>query len=124
MKLTGLRPMLETESLQETIEFYTSMLGFTCEGVYPNTENPYWASLRKDNVSIMFTARNDHSIFDKTLMTGSLYFNTDEVDRIWEELKDKAKIEYPIENFNYCMREFAIRDPNGYLLQFGQEISE
>jgi hypothetical protein len=27
-------------------------------------------------------------------------------------------------NFFYGMREFAIRDNNGYILQFGQEISD
>jgi hypothetical protein len=28
-----------------------------------------------------------------------------------------------MEDFEYGMREFAIRDNNGYILQFGQEIS-
>ena len=37
-------------------------------------------------------------------------------------MKDKAEVVYPIEDFDYGMREFAIRDNNGYLLQFGQEI--
>ena len=52
-------------------------------------------------------------------LTGALYFN---VDDVWEQLKDQAQVEYPIENFDFGMREFAIRDCNGYLLQFGQEI--
>jgi hypothetical protein len=30
--------------------------------------------------------------------------------------------QYPIENFAYQMREFAIRDVNGYIIQFGREI--
>jgi len=36
-------------------------------------------------------------------------------------LKDKVRVCYPLENFEYGMREFAIYDNNGYLLQFGQE---
>ena len=56
------------------------------------------------------------------MLTGALYFNVEDVDAAWEELKDKAPVEYPIENFDFGMREFAIRDCNGYLLQFGQEI--
>ncbi len=47
-----------------------------------------------------------------------------ELTPMWQQLKDSAKICYPIENFEYGMREFAIYDNNGYLLQFGQEISE
>jgi hypothetical protein len=34
----------------------------------------------------------------------------------------KAGACYPIEDFEYGRREFAIFDNNGYLLQFGQEI--
>jgi uncharacterized glyoxalase superfamily protein PhnB len=55
-------------------------------------------------------------------MTGSLYFKTDDVNALWLRLKDKCKVEYPPEDFEYGMREFAIRDNSGYLLQFGQEI--
>jgi uncharacterized glyoxalase superfamily protein PhnB len=56
------------------------------------------------------------------LFTGSLYFRTDDVDGLWQRLKDKARICYPIDNFEYGMREFAIYDNNGYLLQFGQPL--
>jgi len=38
----------------------------------------------------------------------------------YESLADKARIYYPSENFEYAMREFAIKDCNGYILQFGQ----
>jgi len=124
MRLTNVRPMLETESLRQTVEFYTELLGFTCQEYFPDAENPVWASLQRDDVEIMFTARNEHSTIEKPTMTGSLYLNPDNVDEAWEQLKDKVTIEYPIENFDYGMREFAIRDCNGYLVQFGQEILE
>ena len=42
----------------------------------------------------------------------------------WELLKDKAEVVYPIEDFEYGMREFAIKDCNGYMLQFGQDRSD
>jgi uncharacterized glyoxalase superfamily protein PhnB len=45
------------------------------------------------------------------------------VDAIWENIKESANICYPIETFDYGMREFGIYDNNGYLLQFGQEIT-
>ena len=38
------------------------------------------------------------------------------------KVKDAVRVCYPIEDFDYGMREFAIFDNNGYLLQFGQEI--
>lgn len=124
MKLTNLRVMLETRDLRETIKFYTELLGFVLDGIYPNNKEPCWACVIKDDIVIMFTTRNAHSTVEDTTMTGTLYFYPNDVDEAWELLKDKAIVEYPIENFGYGMREFAIRDCNGYLLQFGQGISE
>ncbi len=124
MKLTGMTPMLETENLKQTIRFYTELLEFKCVALFPDAENPGWASLQKDNVEIMFTSRDAHSNIDKPTMTGSLYLNPDNVEEAWRQLKDKVTVEYPIEDFDYGMREFGIRDCNGYLIQYGQEIPE
>ncbi|WP_165456536.1 VOC family protein [Pedobacter kyonggii] len=55
-------------------------------------------------------------------MSGSLYINTNKVATLWESLKDQCEICYPSEDFDYGMREFAIYDNNGYLLQFGQDL--
>lgn len=119
MKLTELRPMLWTENLSETIDFYVRTLSFTCD---ESNDDWGWTSLSKDAVSLMFAKPNDHTPFEKPMFTGSLYLKTDDVDTLWNELKDKAKVAYGIENFEYGMREFAIYDNNGYLLQFGKEI--
>lgn len=43
------------------------------------------------------------------------------MDALWAQLREKAAVVYPIESFDYGMREFAIRDVDGYVLQFGQE---
>jgi uncharacterized glyoxalase superfamily protein PhnB len=119
MKLTDLRPMLWTENLRETVDFYVGVLGFACGEL---NDQWGWASLSKDHIGIMVAKPNEHTPFDKIGFTGSFYFNTDDVDTLWEKLKDKARVCYGIENFEYGMHEFAIYDNNGYLLQFGQAI--
>jgi uncharacterized glyoxalase superfamily protein PhnB len=70
----------------------------------------------------MFTIPNEHMGHGLALLTGSLYINVQDVDAAWNELKDKCQVVYPIENFMYGMREFAITDNNGYILNFGQSI--
>jgi uncharacterized glyoxalase superfamily protein PhnB len=120
MSLENLRPMLWTEDLMGSVDFYTSVLGFTANEI---NDEWGWASLSKDRVGLMLARPIEHSNFEKIGFTGSLYFNTDNVDGLWEELKDKARVCYGIENFFYGMREFAVYDNNGYLLQFGQEIA-
>jgi uncharacterized glyoxalase superfamily protein PhnB len=66
---------------------------------------------------------NAHRPFDTPAFTGSLYFNVDDAAALWATVKDHARVCYPIEDFHYGMREFAIFDNNGYLLQFGQPLS-
>lgn len=118
MKYTDLRPIIWTDKLEETIEFYLSVLGFSLD---EKNEEWGWASLSKDTVGIMLAKPNPHMPFDKPIFTGSFYFNTDDVDTLWETLKTKAKVCYEIETFEWEMREFAIYDNNGYILQFGQK---
>lgn len=47
------------------------------------------------------------------------YFNVDNVATLWADVKDRAKIACPMEEFHYGMREFAIYD---YMLQFGTPL--
>ncbi|MBP7416626.1 MAG: VOC family protein [Pyrinomonadaceae bacterium] len=121
MKITDLRPMMTTEDLPGTIDFYTNILGFSC-GEF--NEDWGWATLWIDDTAIMIARPNEHVAYDKIGFTGTFYFTTDDVDSMWTKVKDKARVCYGIENFEYGMREFAIYDNNGYVLQFGQEISE
>lgn len=121
MKLNRLTPMMWTENLDETIEFYTKVLGFNCAEV---NHDWGWCALANGDVDLMFAKPNEHTAFEKPSFTGSLYFNPEDVDALWNELKEKTKIAYPIDNFEHGMREFAVYDNNGYMLQFGQTISD
>lgn len=123
--ITTLRPMLWTEDLERTVSFYTEVLGFTADVVNLDWG---WASLSIDDASIMFSTPLDFDAPpgleppDRIGCTGSFYFNTDDVDALWERLRDKVTVSYDIEDFEHGMREFAVYDNNGYILQFGQEI--
>lgn len=116
---TKLTPMLESHDMQATLKFYTEALNFTCAAKFDDLS---WLSLQKDNIEIMFSIPNAHRNISKAIMSGSLYIKTNEVETLWESLKDICKICYPLEDFEYGMREFAIYDNNGYLLQFGQDL--
>jgi uncharacterized glyoxalase superfamily protein PhnB len=119
MKLTGVVPMLRTHDLDATIAFYHDLLGFQCASRMEG-----WAALQNGGVEIMIATPNAHEPFAKPVFTGSLYFHADDLDACWLQVKNKAEVVYPIEDFDYGMREFAIRDNNGYLLQFGTPLEE
>ncbi|MCD9615140.1 bleomycin resistance protein [Chryseobacterium gleum] len=116
-QFTALRPVLWTENLDETIGFYMRVLGFTLMG---RNDDWQWASLRKDEIYIMLSQPNQHEAVSSIGFSGSFYFNVNNVNDLWEELKTKTKICYEIETFEWGMREFAIYDNNGYILQFGE----
>jgi uncharacterized glyoxalase superfamily protein PhnB len=119
VKLTGLTPTLYTRDIRGSVDFYVNTLGFERDGA---DGSGGVAFVRRDGVEIMFAWPNTHMPFDGPLLTGTLYIRCDDVDAIWERVKDTARVCYPVEDFDYGMREFAIFDNNGYVLQFGQEI--
>src|SRR6266852_2034596 len=53
-------------------------------------------------------------------MTGTIYFYPDNVDAAWKQVKDVCEVVQPIADREYGMREFVIKDNNGYRLSFGQ----
>ena len=119
MKLQPIVPMIWTSELQETIDFYCNILGFTCGN---KNDDWGWATIHRDQCELMIAIPNEHTPFEKPSFTGTFYIKTDDVDGLWNEIKSKVKVVYDIEEFEWGMREFAIYDNNGFILQFGQEI--
>ncbi|MEJ8841579.1 VOC family protein [Lacibacter sp. H375] len=119
MNLNKLSPLLYTSQLKDTVDWYVHVLGFTCTDFVPVHG---FARVQLHAVDIMLALPNAHIPFEQPQFTGSFYINTNSVDYWWEKLKDTCKVCYPIENFDYGMREFAVYDINGYLLQFGQPV--
>jgi uncharacterized glyoxalase superfamily protein PhnB len=114
--------MLWTDKLEETIEYYKTILGFT---VNEYNEDWGWANLSRDGVEVMFARPNEHEDFKGgPKFTGSFYITVENADEIWAELKSKTQICYSINNFEYGMRDFGIYDNNGYLIQFGHVIEK
>ncbi|HUR12068.1 MAG TPA: VOC family protein [Flavitalea sp.] len=118
MHLTKLTPMIQVENVSATVEYYVNTIGFS---IVNHLTDWSWALLKLDEIELMFTPPNPHMSFEKTLFTGSFYFNCTNVNGWWDRLQH-CEIVYPIENFKYGMREFAVRDCNGFVLQFGEEL--
>jgi catechol 2,3-dioxygenase-like lactoylglutathione lyase family enzyme len=129
IKLQALSPILWTKNIEDTKTFYESVLGFKTSSNFPN-----FVSLCRDDVQIMFVVPQDEpedckdlanpmEFFPKPLLTGSLYMFTDNVDELWERVRNKAVIKSSIADREYMMRDFSIIDNNGYELVFGKDIS-
>lgn len=108
-------PMLQTLDMERTVAWYETVLGFRRDG----SDVEGWCSLRRDAVSIMFMT-NAH--LGQPQATATQYFTVDDVDALWESIRAHCKAEWGPQDMSYRLREFAIRDPNGYLLSFGSPI--
>ena len=117
MNLNKVTPLMYTSQLKETVDWYVNVLGFTCSDFVPDWG---FARVQLHGADFMFALPNAHIPFEQPHFTGSFYINTNNADAWWEKLKDKCKVCYEIQNFDYGMREFGVYDINGYLLQFGQ----
>jgi uncharacterized glyoxalase superfamily protein PhnB len=124
-EISALSPMLKTRDLAQTIAFYTQTLGFTVTNQMNDGDGkPSWVGLDWNGVGLMFYSSDSlDSPPGPPAMTGVLYFNPRDVRALWAHLKDRAPIEWELQEMPYGMLEFAIRDPNGYILSFGQEIT-
>jgi uncharacterized glyoxalase superfamily protein PhnB len=56
--------------------------------------------------------------------TGTLYIEVEGVDALHDRLKSKVKILMPILTQFYGMREFAIADPDGYVLTLAERAAQ
>jgi catechol 2,3-dioxygenase-like lactoylglutathione lyase family enzyme len=113
MEFKALIPMLHTNDIDATRKWYESMLGFRCV----SAESDQWCRLQRDGVEIMFM-RNAH--MGAPSATATQYIYVDDVMDLWTSIKDRCSAEWGPEEMRYGSIEFAIRDPNGYLLSFGQ----
>jgi RimJ/RimL family protein N-acetyltransferase/uncharacterized glyoxalase superfamily protein PhnB len=120
MFLKALTPMLKTTSVGETIDFYTSVLAFSVHSTFEDAGILRWCTLKKDNVLIMFSLTDEE--VDKPHMTGDLYLYTADVDALWDHVKDGDTIVCEPQVMPYNMKEFLMRDNNGYLLRVGMSV--
>jgi len=116
MGFRSLTPMLQTSDMDRTVDWYRDVLGFRCT----RRMGDEWCRLEQDGVSLMFM-RNAH--VGEPHATATQYIYVDDVSALWEGLEGRIAPEWGPEDMPYGMREFAIRDPDGYLLSFGQPLS-
>jgi catechol 2,3-dioxygenase-like lactoylglutathione lyase family enzyme len=135
-RLTRIRPLLEVTDVEASIAFYTDVLGFSCNTSIGDAGERVWANLVKDDVMLMVNLMHTHDDEDEDggdhghdhahepALTGSLYFNVDDVDALALDLGGKVALEFGPEDQPHGMREIAIVDPDGYVLVFGMPLDQ
>lgn len=138
MKYKKLTPNFSANNVKDTVLFYQDILGFKLEMVVPNDKNTIekdltkdkiynYAMMSKDEVFVMFleekSLKGDMPLFKNTAQGASLlfYIDVEDINTVYDSLKDKVKIVKKLERTWYGMKEFYIKDCNGYILGFGEK---
>jgi hypothetical protein len=124
-RLTSSAPVLLVRDLVAAANHYRDALGFTYERFWG--EPPDFVILRRDGLHLMLSlAPVGHTISPNWKVNGiwNVYFWVDGVDALFSEFKQsRATIDYGLEDKPYRVREFGIRDLDGYDIGFGQPIA-
>ncbi len=103
--------------------YYREVLGFQPE--YSAGEPPEFAVYSRNGCAVMFRRVPEPGLIctnEKQGGTWDAFFWVSDVEALYDELMLKgARVVYAPVIQPYHMKEFAVRDPNGYVLGFGQE---
>ena len=113
-------PCLFVTDMRAALDFYIDRLGFVQTGYYPIESEPIRTEVRRDGVAIILFTEAWHAIGDTPQFSGALYISPESVERLAEELRPSVPFEWGPRVTEFGYREFAIRDPNGYLLVFAE----
>ena len=124
-RFSSIAPTFLVADIGATIGWYETELGFAS---YPFPQNPpyVFAIVCRDNTEIMFQRLEGYEKPDLyRLRRGGVwdaYIRMKGVKEFYEAIKDKVEIKLPLRKQPYGDWEFEVRDPNGYVLVFSEQL--
>ncbi len=111
--------MIHVPDVSATADWYTS-IGFKLIRQNEEDGEVNWAALSFGNSEIMLNAGGKPSTAHRREV--DLYIQTGNVDVLYQRFRDRVQVvEDPHDTF-YGMREFIIRDINGFWVTFGETV--
>jgi catechol 2,3-dioxygenase-like lactoylglutathione lyase family enzyme len=126
-----LTPNLLVADVARSLSFYTDVLGFTRGMTVPDEAPFVFASVVSDSVEIFFnekqTATREFPMLAAHPIgtSGTMYLEvaSGTIERLHEQLKPVARIVMPFVTQWYGVKEFAIADPDGYLITLAERVA-
>ena len=127
---TKLTPNLLVANVERSLAFYVDTLGFERGMTVPEASPFVFAAVTSGAIEIFFndavTAIKEYPAFGGKPIgaTGTLFIEVEGIDALHDRLKPAVKIVMPIVTQFYGMREFAIEDPDGYVMTFAERAPQ
>ena len=125
-----LTPNLIVASVERSLAFYVDVLGFERGMTVPEQPPFVFASVTSGTVEVFFNdtaaALKEHPDWSsrvKPSAGNSMFMEVDgagAIDALHDRIKPRAKLVMPLTNQWYGTREFAIEDPDGFVITFSQ----
>jgi lactoylglutathione lyase len=133
-QFTKLTPNLLVSSVERSLAFYIDVLGFARGLTVPDKSPFVFASVTSGPVEVFFNDTAEvlkqhpdwagkakpsagNSMFIEITGPGS-------VDALHDRVQSKAKVVMPLTTQFYGMREFAIEDPDGFVITFAERVQK
>jgi len=115
------RPLIHVPDVRATMDWYRS-IGFEVVSTNEDGGKVDWALLSFGDGQVMFNAGGTVSSAPRREV--DLYVNTDNLDDLFERLNGRIDVDMPkgIHETFYGMREFIVRDVNGFWITFGEKL--
>lgn len=117
-------PIVPVRDVQASVDFYVSMLGF--DSVFVAADGAT-GEVGRDGARIMFVACDDPDTLAVTATNMSIYLQVSGLDGLWQDLSGRLqdlprnRVRAPFDQA-YGMREFHVKDPDGFLMFFGEPV--
>ena len=109
--------MLHVPDVVDTVAWYAE-LGFTVHNIGRDGDEAVWALLSWRGAELMLSTGGHPP--QRSRRSADLYIHTENVDGLFDSLRNKAEvIEEPHDTF-YGQCEFILRDCNGFWMTFGE----
>lgn len=111
--------ILPVRNVSEAATFYRDQLGFEISFTWEDP--PSYAVLKAGGVNIHLSQRGD-DVKPSSIHT-AIYIFVHDVDALYQTyLKREIEMAEEIATHEYGMRDFTVRDPEGYLITFGKGV--
>jgi len=132
LQFSKLTPNLLVDNVERSLRFYEDVLGFTRGFTVPEDRPFVFGSVVSGSIEIFFneknTATKEYPAFlGKPLgLTGTMFVElhgSGGIEPLHERLKGLVPIVMPLVTQWYGVKEFAIADPDGYVITFAERVA-
>ncbi len=126
----SLSPNVIVNDVNAAVEYYSKKLEFDLIASVPESGIYNWAMVQRDHVTLMFQSLRSLQEDMPSLNLsgkggiGTFFIRMKGVDALYQSIKEKAEIASDMRITFYGMKEFTIKDLNGYFLTFAEEVTQ